>query len=192
MGTLAEISNALDLLALNGCNDVAILQCVSNYPAALEEQNLRVLPNMAAAFGKPTGFSDHTEDLFAALAARALGMSVLEKHFTMDRGMEGPDHRASIEPAEFKKMVTTLRKVEKGLGDGVKRPLESEQNILDVARKSLVYESDLPAGHVLDMGDLTAKRPANGLPPNEAETFIGRVLNRAVMRDEQVAHCHFS
>ena len=189
MGTLAEISNAIDLLGLNGCNDVAILQCVSNYPAAIEEQNLRVLPNMAATFGKPTGFSDHTEGLFAALAARALGMSVLEKHFTLDRSMDGPDHQASIEPSEFEKMVTTLRKLEKGLGDGIKRPLKSEQNIRD-ARKSCLLEY-LPAGHVLSLKDLAAKRPGNGLPPNEVETFKAG-FKQSVIRNEQVAHSHVS
>ena len=190
MGTLTEISTALDLLAAHGTDDVVILQCVSNYPAAIEEQNLRVLPHMAAVFGKPTGFSDHTEGPYAALAARALGMSVLEKHFTMDRTMEGPDHRASIEPAEFGQMVTVLRQVEKGLGDGVKRRLNSEQNILTVARKSLVYLSDLPAGHVLSLQDLTAKRPGTGLPPDEVDSFIGRTLETAVTRDEQVQRGH--
>ncbi len=190
MGTLTEISAALDLLAAHGTDDVVILQCVSNYPAAIEEQNLRVLPNMAAVFGKPTGFSDHTEGPYAALAARALGMSVLEKHFTMDRTMEGPDHRASIEPAEFSKLVSVLRQVEMGLGDGVKRRLKSEQNILTVARKSLVYLRDLSAGHVLTIEDLTAKRPGNGLPPDEVDTVIGRVLDKAVTRDEQVQRDH--
>lgn len=190
MGTLTEISTALDLLARHGVDDIAILQCVSNYPAAIEEQNLRVLPNMAAVFGKPTGFSDHTEGPYAALAARALGMSVLEKHFTMDRTMEGPDHRASTEPAEFGEMVTILRKVEQGLGDGVKRRLKSEQNILTAARKSLVYESNLPVGHVLSLQDLTAKRPGTGLAPEEANNFIGRTLSQPVRQDEQVAHGH--
>ena len=192
MGTLSEISNAIDVLALGGCNDVVILQCVSNYPAAIEDQNLRVLPNMAAAFGRPTGFSDHTEGPYAALAARALGMSVLEKHFTLDRNMEGPDHRASIEPVEFKAMVNILRKVEKGLGDGVKRPIESEHNIQKVARKSLVYQNDLPAGHVLNLFDLATKRPGDGLEPNNAVNFVGCILNRAVIRDEKVAYSHVS
>lgn len=190
MGTITEISAALDLLAHYGSNDVAILQCVSNYPAAIEEQNLRVLPNMAAMFGKPTGFSDHTEGPYAALAARALGMSVLEKHFTLDRSMEGPDHRASSEPLEFDQMVTVLRKVEKGLGDGVKRRLDSECNIVAVARKSLVYLRNMPEGHVLSLQDLTAKRPGTGLSPTEAGTVIGRILARAVTQDEQVDRGH--
>ena len=190
MGTLAEISDALDTLSQDGCTDVAILQCVSNYPAAVEEQNLRVLPNMAAAFGKPTGFSDHTEGPYAALAARALGMAVLEKHFTLDRSMDGPDHIASVEPVEFKKMVSILRKIELGLGDGVKRPLKSEQNIRAVARKSLVYTRDLPEGHELTMQDLTAKRPGNGLPPGEADNLIGQILKQPVTQDEKVTRYH--
>ncbi len=190
MGTLTEISTALDLLATHSTADVVILQCVSNYPAAIEEQNLRVLPHMSAVFGKPTGFSDHTEGPYAAIAARALGMSVLEKHFTMDRTMEGPDHRASIEPAEFAQMVKLLRQVELGLGDGVKRRMASEQNILTVARKSLVYLNDLPAGHVLSLKDLTAKRPGTGMPPNQVDNLIGRTLDRAVTRNEQVQHGH--
>lgn len=190
MGTITEISAALDLLAQYSINDIAILQCVSNYPAAIEEQNLRVLPNMAAMFGKPTGFSDHTEGPYAALAARALGMSVLEKHFTLDRSMEGPDHRASIEPLEFNQMVTVLRKVEKGLGDGIKRRLASECNVMAVARKSLVYLRDMHAGHVLSLQDMTAKRPGTGLPPDEASAFVGRILARAVTRDEQVDRGH--
>jgi sialic acid synthase SpsE len=190
MGTLTEISTALDLLAAHGTDDVVILQCVSNYPAAIEEQNLRVLPHMAAVFGKPTGFSDHTEGPYAALAARALGMSVLEKHFTMDRTMDGPDHRASIEPAEFIHMVKILRRVEQGLGDGVKRRLISEQNVMTAARKSLVYLKDLPAGHVLSLQDLTVKRPGTGLPPIEVNSFIGRTLEKAVTIDEQVRRDH--
>ena len=190
MGTLTEISAALDLLAAHGTNDVVILQCVSNYPAAIEEQNLRVLPNMSAMFGKPTGLSDHTEGPYAALAARALGMSVLEKHFTLDRNMEGPDHRASIEPQEFEQMVTILRKVEKGLGDGVKRRLDSESNIMAVARKSLVYSRDMPEGQILSLQDLTAKRPGTGLSPDEASSLIGRTLARGVTKDEQVDRSH--
>ena len=106
--------------------------------------------------------------------------------------MDGPDHQASIEPSEFEKMVTTLRKVEKGLGDGIKRTLNSEQNIRDVAMKSLVYQSDLTEGHVLSLKDLAAKRPGNGLPPNEVETFVGRILKQSVIRNEQVAHSHVS
>lgn len=190
MGTLTEISAALDLLSAEGAEDVVILQCVSNYPAKIEEQNLRVLPHMAAVFGKPTGFSDHTEGPYAALAARALGMSVLEKHFTMDRTMPGPDHRASIEPNDFGHMVTLLRQIEAGLGDGVKRRLNSEQNILAVARKSLVFNRDLPAGHVLELKDLTAKRPGTGLPPDAVDRFLGHTLSMDVTRDMQVQHDH--
>ena len=186
MGTLTEISASLDLLSNCGVDDVVILQCVSNYPAHIEEQNLRVIPHMAAVFGKPTGFSDHTVGPYAAIAARALGMSVLEKHFTMDRSMKGPDHSASIEPNDFRHMVSTLREIEKGLGDGVKRRLNSESNISKIARKSLVYVSDLPAGHVLELSDLGAKRPGTGIEPNRLDLFIGKKLTRAVCQDDRV------
>lgn len=186
MGSITEIAAAIDLLAAEDCHDVAILQCVSNYPAPIEEQNLRVIPNMSSMFGKPTGFSDHTEGPFAAIAARALGMAVLEKHFTLDRGMVGPDHAASIEPDGFAEMVEILRKIELGLGDGVKRVMPSEVGVKKVARKSLMFAGDLPEGHILSADDLIAKRPEGGLPPDKLEFFIGRRLSRGVRMDEML------
>lgn len=188
MGSVTEISAALDILRAGGCEDVVILQCVSRYPADIEEQNLRAMANMSSIFGVPVGFSDHTIGPYAAVAARALGMAVLEKHFTLDCALEGPDHAASIEPKEFKNMVDVLRRIEVGLGDGIKRPLAVEANIRAVARKSLVYKADLPAGHVLTMADIAAKRPGNGLPPNFVDAFLGRVLSHDVLRDAQLAH----
>ena len=184
MGSVTEIAASLDLLAANGCEDVAILQCVSNYPARIEDQNLRVLTNMAGIFGRPVGFSDHTVGPYAAIAARALGMSILEKHFTLDTSMEGPDHAASSTPAEFAHMVKTLRSIEIGLGDGVKRPILGEANVRDVARKSLVYRRSLLPGHVLSEDDFTAKRPGIGIAPNRMDLFIGMPLRRAVNGNE--------
>lgn len=184
MGSLGEVATALDVLGTD--TDVVVLQCVSNYPARIEDQNLRVLPVMAAAFGRPVGFSDHTIGPYAALAARALGMAVLEKHFTLDRSMTGPDHAASIEPAEFTDMVRILRQVEIGLGDGIKKPVAAEQDVRAVARKSLVYRQDLPKGHLLTEEDLTAKRPGIGIPPDHIELFVGLSLTRAVKFNELV------
>lgn len=181
MGTLAEVEAALGWLGQEA--QVVILQCVSNYPAWIEDQNLRVLPTMSTAFRRPVGFSDHTVGPYAALAARALGMSVLEKHFTLDRSMAGPDHSASIEPDDFRQMVSLLRQVEAGLGDGVKRPTASEADVRAVARKSLVFTRDLSSGHMLQAGDLTAKRPASGISPEKADQFIGRILGRDVQAD---------
>ncbi|MCP5086156.1 MAG: N-acetylneuraminate synthase [Rhodobacteraceae bacterium] len=190
MGTVDEISSACDLLRREGCDQIVVLQCVSNYPARIEDQNLRTIPQMARAFNCPTGFSDHTEGPYAALAARALGMAVLEKHFTLDRTMEGPDHQASIEPDGFAQMVLVLRQIEAGLGDGKKRPMGCEEDVRQVARKSLVFRSDLPAGHVISDQDITAKRPGTGVAPDQIERFIGRALMRSVVRDEQLGVNH--
>lgn len=188
MGTFTEISQAIDWL--NNRMPLVILQCVSNYPAAIEDQNLRAMQTMSSAFGCPTGFSDHTLGAYAAIVARALGMAVLEKHFTLDKTMPGPDHQASIEPDEFKQLVQLVRSIEKGLGDGIKRPCAVETNVSQVARKSLVYRHDLPEGHSISSNDLTAKRPGTGLPPDQMTSFIGRMLTKPVGRDEMVQQIH--
>lgn len=188
MGSLHEIAKAMDLLG--STTNVVILQCVSNYPAKIEDQNLRVLPTMQAAFGCPVGFSDHTIGPYAAIAARALGMAVLEKHFTLDSTMDGPDHSASIEPDDFAHMVSVLRQIETGLGDGVKRPRPSEANTRQIARKSLVYRHALPAGHVVTEGDLIGKRPGGGLGPDRIDLVTGRTLDRDVQADELVEMGH--
>jgi N,N'-diacetyllegionaminate synthase len=184
MGSLREIAAAVDLLGPDA--ELIILQCVSNYPARIEDQNLRVLPVIQAAFGCPVGFSDHTIGPFAALAAKALGMSVLEKHFTLDCNMEGPDHTASTEPQDFASMISLLRQIEAGLGDGVKRPLPAEENVRNVARKSLVYRRDLPAGHVLQEDDLIGKRPGHGVEVDRMELFVGRSLVQDVTLDQML------
>lgn len=180
MASMGEIAGALEQVA---GSPVCILQCVSNYPARIEDQNLRTLPALAAAFGRPVGFSDHTNGPFAAIAARALGMCVLEKHFTLDRTLPGPDHAASCEPAEFAALVQALRQVEAGLGDGIKRPLPVEEDVKAVARKSIVFARDLPAGHVLGPADLAAKRPASGIAPDRIDMVLGLPLARGVVRD---------
>lgn len=186
MATIGEVSAALDQIAEGRTKDVVLLQCVSNYPAKIEDQNLRAMVAMSSAFGVPVGFSDHTTTEHAAIAAKALGMSVLEKHFTLDRTMEGPDHEASMEPADFGALVKVLRSIEIGLGDGVKKPVASEMNTRSVARKSLVFTRDLPAGHVISRQDLTAKRPAGGVSPDLIDLFVGQTLLGAVERDYQL------
>jgi len=185
MSTFEEIVAARSWLG----NDVpvVILQCVSNYPAAIEDQNLRVLPVLQQHFQCPVGFSDHTAGPHAALVARALGMAVLEKHFTLDAGMPGPDHSASLEPDAFQNLVTLLRQVEAGLGDGVKRPREVEMDVRAVARKSLVYRRALAEGHVLGPGDLTAKRPGGGVAPECYDRFVGQRLATSVSKDQMVS-----
>ncbi len=186
MGSLAEVATALDILSGNGCEEIAILQCVSNYPASIEEQNLRTIPNMSAIFGRPTGLSDHTVGPYAAIAARALGMAILEKHFTLDKGMEGPDHAASSTPKEFKHLVEVLRSIETGLGSGIKGPALEEENVRKVARKSIVYQNDLLKGSTLSEKDLTSKRPGTGVAPNWIDFFIGMKLQRNVSKNQML------
>lgn len=179
MATLADIDRAVTI-AREFSDELAILQCVSNYPARIEDQNLRTLPALSAAFSCPVGFSDHTLGRIAAFAARALGMAILEKHFTLDRSRPGPDHSASMEPQDFKGLVEELRILEVGLGDGVKRPMKDEEDTRLVARRSLVYARALPAGHVLAETDLTAKRPADGVGPEHIELVLGMRLKNDV------------
>lgn len=184
MADLGDIDRALH--ELRGACEFAVMQCVSDYPAKLEDQNLLVMPAFAAAFGCPVGFSDHTLGMTAALAARALGMAVLEKHFTLDAKSEGPDHAASMEPHEFRQLVDTLRSLEQGLGDGIKRPVEAELSTRLVARKSLVFARDLPTGHVLEAADLTAKRPGGRLGAEFVDMVVGQPLRRPVTVDQPV------
>lgn len=189
MGSLAEVEAALGWLGED--TQVAILQCVSNYPARIEDQNLRTISTMAKAFNRPTGFSDHTIGPYAALAARALGMSVLEKHFTLDRTMPGPDHSSSVEPAEFAEMVALLRKIEIGLGDGVKRAVASETGVRAVVRKSIVYQRNLQAGDRIEASDVAVKRPAGGISPQKLDAVVGRVLVHDVHADHQASFDDF-
>jgi N,N'-diacetyllegionaminate synthase len=179
MAGMGDIDRALREFDEGGCPGVAILHCTSNYPAPAEDLNLRAIDSLARAFGRPAGFSDHSEGCAAALAARALGMCVLEKHFTLDRTLPGPDHRASIEADELARLVADLRRVEAALGDGVKRPRTAERETMAVARRGLRAARRLVAGRKLEADDLTALRPQEGLAP----TFVDMVLGRRLARD---------
>jgi sialic acid synthase SpsE len=190
MGSISEVSEAVETLRTNGCDDIVVLQCVSQYPARIEEQNLRAMANMSPILGVPVGLSDHTIGPYAAIAARALGMSVLEKHFTLDTSMRGPDHAASIEPEEFKSLVSILRQIEIGLGDGIKRPTNDEVAMQKVVRKSLVYRENFPAGHTISEIDIVAKRPGSGIAPNQVDHFYGKTLKYDVKAGDLVTYAH--
>ena len=183
MSTLDEVAAAVRLLDKSGCTDLVLLHCVSDYPAAPGEANLRAMDTMRREFGVPVGFSDHTTGIAVATAAVALGAAVIEKHFTVERPLEGPDHAASLKPAELKAMIAAIRNVEAALGDGVKRPQRSEAATADVARKSLVWAKDLPAGARIDAGSIAIKRPGTGIPPTKLANVLGRVTARAVQAD---------
>ncbi len=178
MGTLDEVREAVN--ALTGVPGLALLHCVSNYPADPAHVNLRAMDTLRLAFGVPVGYSDHSEGLAVALAAVALGAVVLEKHFTLDRTLPGPDHRASLEPAELGKLVEDIRTIERAMGHGRKEPAPSELETASVARKSLVAACDIPAGTIVSREHVAARRPGTGIPPGILERLLGRKTRTAM------------
>jgi N-acetylneuraminate synthase len=180
MATLEEVDAALHAVGEVAAVPVVLLHCVSLYPAPASGTNLRAMATMRERFQVPVGYSDHTLGIEVALAAVALGACVIEKHFTTDRGLPGPDHAASLEPAELATMIAGIRSVEASLGDGVKRPLPAEAETAAVARKSIVAASDIGAGEVIARGALALKRPGTGLPPSRLEWAIGRRARVAI------------
>jgi N,N'-diacetyllegionaminate synthase len=174
MSNLQEVEEAVEVLSAAGCDQVILLQCVSNYPADPADGNLRAMQTMAERFGLPVGYSDHTTGIEIAIAAAALGACVIEKHFTLDRNLPGPDHRASLEPAELQAMIQGIHKVEAALGDGRKIPAASEANTASIARRSLMAAGDISAGTRLTAEMVVIKRPGNGLPPRMLNELIGR------------------
>lgn len=155
-------------------HDVTILHCVTAYPAPIESANLRAMDQIKTEFGLPFGFSDHTLGISASVAAVALGASVIEKHFTLDKGMSGPDHEASLEPGELKAMIGTIREVTAALGDGKKRPMDSEIGNRQIARQSLVAATDIAAGTVITAEMLMTRRPGAGISPMEYFDIVGK------------------
>lgn len=186
MATLDEVRDAVRAIQDAGLRDIAVLHCVSNYPARAEDVNLRAMRTLADIFGIPIGFSDHTLGAEVALAAVAVGARILEKHFTLDPNMPGPDHRASLPPDALRALVTGVRTVEASLGTGVKAPCPSESEVAAVARKSLYWARDLHAGEMVARADLIALRPATGISPARMRQLIGRRLLRAVRDGEPV------
>ena len=184
MSTLGEVETALQTVAAAGDPPVALLHCVSNYPADPAQTNLRAMLTMHAAFGVPVGYSDHTPGIEVALAAVALGACIIEKHFTLDKTLPGPDHQASSEPAELQALIRGIRKVEASLGTGRKVPARCEANTAGVGRKSLIAAADLPSGEVLTERSIAIKRPGNGLPPAARPYVVGRTLKVAVRAGE--------
>jgi N-acetylneuraminate synthase len=178
MSCLAEVEAAVRTIEANGHPPLALLHCVSNYPAAPRDVNLRAMTTLAVAFGVPVGYSDHTPGNEVTLAAVALGACVIEKHLTLDRTLPGPDHAASLEPDEFATAVRGIRTVEAALGNGRKEPAASEANTAAIARKSIVAARDISAGETLDARALTIMRPGTGLPAAMLSQVMGRRTRR--------------
>jgi N-acetylneuraminate synthase/N,N'-diacetyllegionaminate synthase len=179
MGSRDEVADAVGVVTAAQC-PLALLHCVSAYPAPVDEVNLRAMHTLRTAFGVPVGYSDHTLGTAVALAAVALGAAILEKHLTLDRSSPGPDHRASIEPPEFRRMVDDARAIECSLGSGEKVPAPSEAETLRIVRRSLFAARSLPAGKPLIESDLIARRPAIGLAPSALPHVVGRRLRRGL------------
>ena len=175
LSSFDEVSRALQILITNGLDEkgITILHCNSQYPTPIDEVNLRAMTSMKSAFGVPIGLSDHTEGITTPIAAVALGACVIEKHLTLDRSLAGPDHAASLTPEEFTEMVSSIRDVEKAMGDGIKRPSPGELKNLFAVRKSIVASKTISAGDLFSSENLAVKRPGSGISPMNWDNVVG-------------------
>ena len=192
MATLGEIEDALDAARRGGATQIGLMQCTSVYPAPVKRVNLRAMDTMREAFGVPVGLSDHTEGINVAIAAAARGAAFIEKHFTLDRTMQGPDHPFAIEPDELRAMVTGIREAESALGDGRKSGPSPEEagEMFRNARRSLIVVGDHDAGTVLTREMIAVKRPGFGIAPKHLDLIVGRTLRRTVEDDEVLTWDH--
>jgi N,N'-diacetyllegionaminate synthase len=188
MATLGDIESAIDVLEQAGTprSKLTVLHCTSGYPTPMAEVNLRAMQSLHTAFGVDVGYSDHTQGIEVAIAAVAMGALVIEKHFTLNRTLPGPDHQASLEPAELSAMVTAIRNIEAALGDGIKRLTSSEARIKPVARKSLVARRAIKAGEVFSADNLTTKRPGSGVSAMRWDEFMGKKAQRDFAADDLI------
>jgi N,N'-diacetyllegionaminate synthase len=188
MATMGDIESAIDALEQAGTarSLITVLHCTTEYPTPMKEVNLRAMESIRAAFGVEVGYSDHTSGIEAATAAVALGATVIEKHFTLDKDLPGPDHRASLDPEELQAMVSAIRNIEVALGDGVKRLMPSETLNKSIARKSLVAKNPIEAGEIFSVDNITTKRPGTGISPMNWDAIIGRKAVRNFAVDELI------
>lgn len=186
MCEMEEIAAAINCLQKAGTAEITLLHCNTEYPTPMRDVNLKAMQTMENEFHLPVGYSDHTQGIEIPIGAAALGACVLEKHFTLDRTMEGPDHRASLEPEELKDMVTAVRNIEQALGKGKKEPSESEKKNRAIARKSIVAKTPIKKGDVFSPENLTAKRPGNGISPMQWFELIGQKAGRDYAADELI------
>lgn len=186
MSTVNEVKDAVKVLKDNGSSDVTVLHCNTEYPTPYDDVNLLAMYTLKAELGVPTGYSDHTQGIEVPIAAAALGAAVIEKHFTLDKNMEGPDHKASLEPDELEEMVREIRNIESALGDGKKEPSESEKRNIGIVRKSIVAKSDIEAGQTFTEDNLTTKRPGTGICPMQWNQIIGQKAKRKFNADELI------
>jgi N,N'-diacetyllegionaminate synthase len=186
MSTYEEVEEALETLRKAGAREIVLLHCVTSYPARAEDANLRTIETLRNRFKLPVGLSDHTRSIAVPVAAAALGAVLVEKHFTLSKDLHGPDHRASLEPSEFKQMVMAIREVEKSLGDGEKRLTADEEEIKKAVRRSIVARVRIPKGTVIREDMLDFKRPGTGLRPRDLGKVVGRKAKKGIESDELI------
>lgn len=184
MSTLAEVKEAVKVLRDNGNQEITVLHCNTEYPTPFEDANLNAMLTIKNELGVSVGYSDHTPGIEVPIAATALGAAMIEKHFTLDKNMEGPDHKASLEPKELRAMISAIRNIELALGDGEKRPSESEKRNIDIARKSIVAKCDIKAGETFTESNMTTKRPGTGISPMCWNEIINQKAKRDFRMDE--------
>jgi len=186
MATLGEVEDAVNYVKTHGTEEIVLLHCTTSYPAPIKSVNLRVMNTLRCAFQIPVGYSDHTKGITIPIAAAAMGAQVIEKHFTLDRSLLGPDHQASLEPHELEAMVTAIRDVEFALGNEIKCPNEEEMEIKKVARRSIVAQKDLNAGEQLRENVLAIKRPGTGIEPKYFESVVHMKAKTAILKDQVI------
>ena len=186
MAEIEEIATAIDILKENGAGGITLLQCHTDYPTMMEDVNLRAMNTLSDVFHLPVGLSDHSIGIEVPIAAVALGATVIEKHFTLDRNMYGPDHKASIEPDDLKAMISAIRNIEIALGDGKKQCSPSERKNIIVARKSIVAKRDIKKGEILTEQNITTKRPGNGISAMKWFEVLGTKAVRDFGEDELI------
>ena len=188
MSTLEEVKEALNVLITSGTlkENITVLHANTEYPTPIEDVNLKAMQTIAQEFDVKVGYSDHTEGIEVPIAAAAMGAKVIEKHFTIDKTLEGPDHKASLSLKELKTMVAAIRNIEKALGDGIKQPSRSEKKNIEIMRKSIVALTNIKKGEIFSENNIAVKRPANGINPMRWDKIIGKVSLRDYNEDELI------
>ncbi len=184
MSNIADVFNAVKAIRDMGNEDIIALQCTTNYPSKIEDANLLAMLSIREACKVRVGYSDHVENNYACFASVAIGAEIVEKHFTLDKNMPGPDHSSSLIPSEFKNLVNGIREIEKALGNGLKIPTESESKNIFGMKRSIVALNDINEGEVIDKINIGFKRPANGLSPNYYDSIIGKKTLKKINKDD--------
>lgn len=186
MSTIDEVRDCYNLLQEYGAGEITLLHCTTQYPTEYEDVNLRAMLTLQREFGCKVGYSDHTRGIEVPVAAVSMGATVIEKHFTLDKTMEGPDHKASLEPDELTAMVSMIRNIEQALGDGVKQPKAIEKANIEIVRKSIIAKTDIKKGEIFTEDNITTKRPGSGISPMRWNEVIGQPAKRDFAEDELI------